>query len=101
MPSRSAEKGRQVSGDTTRIASHALRLPKLKGASLPPASAISARPSRTIHRACPRAWLADEQAVDRVKAGPVRPKRIEIRLAPELAMTLGMVNGGTRLPPSA
>ena len=48
IPRRSFENGRQVSGDTTRMASQALRIPKLKGASLPPVSARSVCPERTI-----------------------------------------------------
>ena len=36
MPRRSFENGRQVSGDTTRMASQAFKMPKLNGASLPP-----------------------------------------------------------------
>jgi len=51
MPRRSLEKGRQVSGETTRMASHAFRIPKLNGASLPPVMARSAAPVRTIHNA--------------------------------------------------
>src|ERR1017187_8572669 len=39
MPRRSLENGRQVSGETTRMASQALRMPQLKGASLPPVMA--------------------------------------------------------------
>src|ERR1017187_8784677 len=42
MPWRSLENGRQVSGETTRMASQALRMPQLKGASLPPVIASGA-----------------------------------------------------------
>ena len=63
-PARFFENGRQVSGATARIASHALRLPKLNGASLPPASATSAVPFPTIQKAWPMAWVDDEQAVE-------------------------------------
>ncbi len=45
MPRRSLENGRQVSGDTTRMASQAFRMPKLKGASLPPVIARSVIPA--------------------------------------------------------
>ena len=71
---RSFENGRHVSPDTTRMASHAFRMPKLKVASLPPAIAISASPARTMRKACPMAWLDDEHAVDTVHAGPVKPE---------------------------
>ena len=64
IPLRSLEKGRQVSGETTRSASHALRIPKLNGASLPPVMAKGAKPLRTIQNACPIAWEADEHAVE-------------------------------------
>ena len=48
MPRRSLENGRQVSGDTTRIASQAFRMPMLNGASLPPVIARSVSPVATI-----------------------------------------------------
>jgi hypothetical protein len=54
-PRRSFENGRQVSGETTRMASHALRNPRLKTASLPPVMAMDAAPLRTIQKACPMA----------------------------------------------
>ena len=64
MPVRSLENGRQVSGDTTRRASQAFKMPKLNGASLPPVMAIGAAPERTIQNAWPMACDADEQAVE-------------------------------------
>ena len=100
MPLRSFEKGRQVSGETTRMASQAFRIPKLNGASLPPVRARSVMPERTIQNAWPMAWPADEQAVEMVKLGPVMPNSIEMWLAPALAMVLGMVSGCTRFCPS-
>ena len=93
IPRRSLENGRQVSGDTTRIASHAFRMPRLKGASLPPVMARSVSPLRTIRNACPMAWPAEEHAVEIVKAGPVIPNSIEMWLAPALAIVFGMVSG--------
>lgn len=54
-PRRSFENGRQVSGDTTRMASHAFRNPRLKTASLPPVMAMLAAALRTIQKACPMA----------------------------------------------
>ena len=77
--------------DTTRIASQAFRMPKLKGASLPPVIARSVTPVRTIQKAWPMAWAAEEHAVEMVKLGPVMPNSMEIWLAPALAMVLGMV----------
>ena len=50
-PERSAEKGRQVSLLMTRIASHAFRLPRKSGASLPPVIAMGASPERTMRKA--------------------------------------------------
>ena len=99
MPLRSFENGRQVSGETTRIASHAFRMPKLNGASLPPVIARSAAPERTIQNAWPMAWAAEEHAVEMVKLGPVMPNSIEMWLAPALAMVFGMVSGCTRFCP--
>ena len=96
MPLRSAEKGRQVSGATTRMASQALRPPKNSGASLPPASAMGAAPERTIQKAWPMAWADDEQAVETVYVGPWTPYSIEMWLAPALSMLSGMVSGFTR-----
>jgi hypothetical protein len=97
MPWRSRENGRQVSGETTRMASQAFRMPKLNGASLPPANARSTMPERTIQNAWPMACAAEEQAVEMVKLGPVMPNSMEMWLAPALAMVLGMVSGCTRL----
>ena len=99
MPLRSFENGRQVSGETTRMASQAFRMPKLKGASLPPVMARSVWPLRTIQKAWPMAWPAEEQAVEMVKLGPVMPNSMEMWLAPALAMVFGMVSGWTRLLP--
>src|SRR5512142_2326157 len=97
MPARPLENGRHVSGAITRMASHAFSSPKLKGASLPPASATSAAPERTHQNACPMAWFDDEQAVEIVIDGPFSPRSMQIWLAPALAIVLGMVNGLTRL----
>ena len=96
IPLRSFENGRHVSGEITRIASHAFRKPMLKTASLPPVIAISASPPRTARNACPIAWLADEHAVETVYAGPVIPNSIEMWLAPALAMVRAIVSGWTR-----
>src|SRR5581483_4071911 len=95
MPRRSLENGRHVSGDTTRIASHAFRMPKLNGASLPPVIARSVKPDRTIQYACPMACAADEHAVEIVKLGPVMPNSIDMWLAPALAIVFGIVSGCT------
>ena len=78
------------------MASQAFRMPKLNGASLPPAMAASVIPLRTIQKAWPMAWAAEEHAVEMVKLGPVMPNSMEIWLAPALAMVLGMVSGCTR-----
>ena len=66
IPVRSFEKGRHADGETTRIASQARRIPKLNGASLPPASASSHCPLRIIQNACPKACAELEQAVETV-----------------------------------
>ena len=95
MPLRFRENGRQVSADTTRSASQAFRFPMLKGASLPPASAMSTAPERTSQKAWPSAWVAEAQAVETVKLGPVMPNSTVTWLAPALAMVRGMVSGCT------
>ena len=99
MPRRSFENGRHVSGDTTRIASQAFKIPRLKGASLPPVIARSLVPVAIIWKACPIACAAEEHAVEIVNAGPVMPNSIEMWLAPALAIVLGIVSGCTRLLP--
>ena len=71
------------------MASHALRIPKLKGASLPPVMARSVAPERTIQNACPMACAAEEQAVEIVKLGPVMPNSMEMWLAPAFAIVFG------------
>ena len=81
------------------MASHAFRIPKLNGASLPPVIAMSASPERTIHAAWPMACAADEHAVETVKLGPVIPNSIEMWLAPAFAMVFGIVSGCTRFSP--
>src|SRR2546427_7183038 len=75
----------------TRMASQAFNRPMLNGASLPPAIARSTSPLRTIRKAWPIAWLAEEQAVEIVKAGPVVPNSTEMWLAPAFAMVRGIV----------
>ena len=72
-PSRSAENGRQVSRATARNASQPLSTPQASGASVPPASMTSARPSRSWSTAEAMAWLDDEQAEVTPNTGPRRP----------------------------
>src|SRR4051812_39305055 len=93
MPLRSRENGRHTVGETTRIASHASSSPSLKVASLPPATATSHIPDRTIFDARPIACADDAHAVATVNAGPVIPNSIEIPLAPAFAIVFGIVIG--------
>src|SRR5215472_1205884 len=93
IPVRSFENGRHVSGDTTRIASQAFRHPKLNGASLPPASARSVSPLRTMRNACPIACAEEEHAVETVHDGPKIPRSMEIKLAPAFDIVRGIVIG--------
>src|ERR1035441_4792864 len=92
MPRRSFENGRHVSGETTRMASQALRMPKLNVASLPPASARSVFPVRIISNAWPIACPDEEHAVEIVKLGPVMPNSIEMWLGAGLGT--GVALGG-------
>src|SRR5215831_226060 len=93
VPLRSRENGRQTVGVTTRIASHAFRIPGLNVASLPPAIAMSHMPERTMPAAIPIAWADDEHADAMVNAGPVIPNSIDIALAPAFAIVFGIVMG--------
>ena len=99
IPRRLRLKGRQVSGAITRIDSQAFRVPSVKQASLPPASARSAMPLRTMARACPMAWLEEEQALETVNAGPVMPCSMVRWLVAELAIDRGITSGLTRASP--
>ncbi len=72
-PSRSAENGRQVSRARTRSASQPLSTPQTIGASVPPASMTSARPSAIWSAAAAMEWLPVEQAEVTPKTGPRRP----------------------------
>jgi len=65
-------------------------------ASVPPASAASARPARIIMAASPIAWFDDEQALEIDMTGPVRPKAMAAWLAAALLMRRGMVKGCRR-----
>jgi len=48
--------------------------------------AMDAAPLRTIQKACPMAWLDEEQAVEMVYVGPTTPVSSEMRLAAEFCM---------------
>jgi hypothetical protein len=100
-PVRSFEKGRQASGLSTRIASHAFMKPTTMEASLPPVTARSIMPARIMWNASPVAWLADAQADAVAKAGPRRPNSIDTWLAGALGMIRATVMGCSRLAFSA
>jgi hypothetical protein len=53
MPLRPSENGRQVSGAMTRSASQPRIVPKVNTASVPPVTAASTMPERTIWKATP------------------------------------------------
>ena len=63
--------------------------------------AARARPLRTIQNASPIAWLADEHALDTVKAGPVTTRSMVTWLTAALIISRGTVRGITRLCPWA
>ena len=93
MPCAAAENGRQTSGAITRIASQPRMVPKVMQASVPPVTAQSTMPGRTIWKAAPIACVAEAQALATAKAGPRSPQCIEIWLAGALTISFGMVNG--------
>jgi len=66
------------------------------GASWPPAMAASTIPERIMWNAMPMAWVPEEQAVERVRTGPVMPRSMETWLAPALAMLRMTVRGWRR-----
>ena len=90
---RSFENGRQVSFAITRKASQAFKVPRLMHASVPPATAASAIPERTIWKASPMAWVAEEHALTTPKDGPRRPTCIDTWLAGAFGISFGMVSG--------
>ena len=65
-------------------------------ASLPPATAMSTIPERTMWNAWPIAWLAEAQALPMQKHGPWMPNSMETWLAGALGMIRGTVKGCTR-----
>ena len=91
------ENGRQASGAITRIASQPRNVPKVMQASVPPVTAQSTCPDRTIWNARPIAWVAEAQALATAKAGPRNPQNMEIWLAGAFTISLGMVSGKTRV----
>jgi 3-oxoacyl-(acyl-carrier-protein) synthase len=53
-------------------------------------------PERTMWKASPMAWAPEEQAVERVNAGPVIPRSIATCETPFEPMERATVSGGTR-----
>jgi hypothetical protein len=100
IPFRSFEKGRQVSDDMMRMASQPFIAPKVMLASAPPVTAQVTLPLRTIWNAWPMACVADAQADETAKVGPLMPQYNETWLAGALIMALGMVRGCRRAAPS-
>ena len=78
MPLRLRENGRQVSGAMTRSASQPMIVPNVNTASVPPVTATSTEPARTMWKATPIAWLAEAHALATVNDGPVMPCSIVI-----------------------
>jgi hypothetical protein len=74
---------------------------KVMLASVPPVTAQVTLPLRTIWNAWPMACVADAQADETAKTGPLIPQYIETWLAGALIMALGIVRGCSRAAPSA
>ena len=68
-------------------------------ASVPPATATSARPSRTIRKASPAPWAPAAQAVVMHSLGPVNPKAIATWPAEAFGIICGTRKGLTRSGP--
>jgi hypothetical protein len=68
-----------------------LRVPGVKGASLPPANITSASPRRIARKASPTATADEEQAVEKVSVGPDSPCSSAIQEAAALFMDISTV----------
>ena len=77
----------------TRNASQPRTVPNVMQASVPPVTAQSTAPERTIWKAIPIACVAEAQALAIAKAGPRRPQCMEIWLAGALTIAFGIVSG--------
>ena len=82
-------------------ASHATSVPRLSGASLPPAIITSTWPEAMRSAASPIATADDEQAVEYVRFGPVKPWSMPIHAAAALFIAISTLNGLTRSEPCA
>ena len=69
------------------------------GASVPPQSITSARPSRIASRPSPIAMFDAAQAVHWAVSGPRVPSMIDTQPAPRFGMIDGIANGLTRSGP--
>ena len=90
-----------MSGASTRNASQPFRMPQTSGASVPPATMTSARPSLIWSTAEAMAWLDDEQAEVTPKTGPRRPRFMLTWPAAALGITFGTVKMPARFFPSS
>src|SRR4051794_33649623 len=104
-PSRAVSNGRDArSGSSLRLLIAPMRanadtVSGVTGASVAPAMTTSALPSRTMRTPSPMALAPAAHAVEMQRAGPVKPKRIEIIPAAALGIIIGTKNGLTRLAP--
>ena len=95
MPSRSLENGRQVLSVIACRPSHERMPPGLAIASLPPTTAMSARPSAIKDAPWAIACAADEQALEVENTGPLMPNSMAMALTGALTITRGTVSGCT------
>jgi hypothetical protein len=75
------------------MASQAIKVPRVRHASVPPAIAASTTPDRTKNAAIPMACAEDAQALDVTKHGPFSPKAIDTKLADPLIIARATVSG--------
>ena len=106
-PSRSASNGREASGDgrSVVLSAPSWRYPAtsngVRGASAPPASTRSARPSRMSWRPAPIASVPAAQAVPVTPVGPRTSSVLATAATGALVSPRGMVRGLTRAGPRA
>src|SRR5688500_16067136 len=104
-PSRSRSNGREaLSGSSLRVLSAVMdenpaRPIGIIDASEPPARKMSASPNLIMRHDSPIALLEVAQAVTMQRFGPCSPYSIEIRPLAMLLISIGIVNGETRLGP--
>src|SRR5213596_864117 len=106
-PSRLASKGRDARAGSSlrvlmaRMMLNAANVSGASGASAPPASMMSARPSRTTWNASPTAMVPDAQLIAFVALGPVNPNSMAMLQLAAPQNTASASDGSSPRGPSA